>query len=184
MPPVFELKISAESWDGPAAFSQKTSLKIPPVLEWDRDTYEFMGCILRCQSLRDNGVRYCARVAIDGRTYSCQEAATKGIPLNPVEPNLCHKDWVLEIPARSFLSTSGESGLMPLRLYYTRKVRQSPPLDEWVQQASSADYGADEMDLGRLDPRSSPIPYPRNTAAHREKNIRSRRDASRQNVSR
>jgi hypothetical protein len=36
-----------------------------------------------------------------------------------VEPNLCHNDWVIDIPARSFLCASDGSGMMPLRIQTT-----------------------------------------------------------------
>lgn len=123
LPPVLELKISPESWSGPVAFSQKRSLKIPPIIEWYGDEYACMGFITRRQGLRGEGKRFTAQVVIDEHSYSYE-----GDTLNPVEPNLFDHYRVIEIPGGSFLSTQMDAdGVMPLRFYYTRKKGETLP---------------------------------------------------------
>lgn len=65
LPPVFELRLSPESWNGPAAVAQRNLLKLPSTFKWCGITYTRMGYVKRCWGLPENGMRYSAKVIID-----------------------------------------------------------------------------------------------------------------------
>lgn len=156
LPPILELRVLPESSQGPA-ISQTTLLKIPPTVVWCGKISHFMGCITRLEGRPGDGNRFSARVLIENATYSFQETPTTRAPLSRVDPNLFHRNWIINIPAGSFQPTAGEpTGIMPLRLYYVIKDDNISPINQWVDYCRVQNVNEDTTEPSRPVPAPNP----------------------------
>ena len=147
---MLEIRLGSQSLHIQPEISEKT-LRIPRWLEWCGRTYEFMGAILVGQQRGGNKRLFNARVVIRGQTYSYHCGGWINGPLNPVEPNLCDRDWSIECnPSSISPSFSLEPiPIRPVRVYYTIMDVgcESHPISQWVDHTKGSKLPADVVDM-------------------------------------
>jgi hypothetical protein len=100
----------------------------------------FMGAILSGEGGEAGEPSLSARVLIDGYTYSLQDNGLNVAALDPVNPNMCDQDWIVDygVPVISSSVPLRPGVIRPTRIYYAIKNMNSEnrPVSEWVDHRS------------------------------------------------
>jgi len=167
LPPVLEIRLSTPIRPVTTEISAQKSIKIPPRIEWCRVWYNCMGVILQGKADGDNKSWRSTRVVIEGTTYSYRQDSSNDGSMNPVDPNLCNQNWVIDRdpPATPPSLSPEQIAVNRDCFFYTMEDMgaENHPVSRWVdhgnaeaaEETSDPDYETIRTPLQKK-PRRSP----------------------------